>query len=247
MIDYNRYVYTKSELVKYGAGGGILGFIILMLFYDHVLFCVFLAVPAAILFLKIFRHSLIEKRKWELTVQFKDAMESLVSALVAGYSLENAMGQAKKDLALMYSEQDIILREFEYMTRKLELKVPVEKLIGDLGERSGVEDIITFGEILMTAKKTGGNLVQVMRRTSANISEKIEMKREIDALVSGKKMESRCMTAIPLLMIVYLRIFSPGFLDPLYRNVMGAGIMTGALIVYAGAFLWGQRIMKIDF
>ncbi len=247
MIDYNKYVYTKREFIKYGLGGGLVSFIILMLFYDHVLFCVFLAVPAAIFFLKIFKHSLVEKRRWELTVQFKDAMESLVSALVAGYSLENAVGQAKRDLALMYSEQDIILREFGYMTRKLELKVPVEKLIRDLGARSGAEDIITFSEILMTAKKTGGNLVQVMKRTSANISEKIEMKREMDALVSGKKMESRCMTAIPLLMIVYLRIFSPGFLDPLYRNLPGAGVMTGALIVYTGAFLWGQRIMKIDF
>ncbi|MCM1244551.1 MAG: type II secretion system F family protein [Roseburia sp.] len=247
MIDYNRYVYTKRELVKYGLGGGIISFVILMLFYDHALVCMLLAVPAAVLFLKIFKHSLIEKRRWQLTVQFKDAMESLVSAMAAGYSLENAVGQAKKDLALMYSEDDIIRKEFEHLVRKLELKVPVEKLLGDLGMRSGVEDIILFGEILVTAKKTGGNIVQVMRRTSANISEKIEMKREIDALVSGKKMESRCMTAVPLLMIVYLRIFSPGFLDPLYRNPAGAAVMTGALLVYAGAFLWGQRIMKIDF
>lgn len=247
MIDYKKYVYTKTEIIKYGLGGGMAGFIILMLFYDHVLFCGLLAVPTAIIFLKIFKHSLIERRRWELTVQFKDAMESLVSALVAGYSLENAMRQSERDLALMYSEQDIILREFEYMTRKLELKVPVETLIRDLGARSEAEDIIIFGEILMTAKKTGGNLVQVMKRTSANIMEKIEIRREIDGLVSGKKMEARCMTAIPLLMIVYLRIFSPGFLDPLYRNLAGAGIMTGALAVYVGAFLWGQRIMKIDF
>lgn len=233
--------------MKYGAGGVVTAFIILMLFYDHVLVCAILAVPSAALFLKMLRRSLIEKRRWKLTIQFKDAMESLVSALVAGYSLENAVGQARQDLALMYSEQDLILREFEHMKRKLELKVSVEALIRELGERSGAEDIITFGEILMTARRTGGNLVQVMKRTSVNITEKIEIKREIETLVSGKKMESRCMTAIPLLMIVYLRTFSPGFLDPLYRNPAGAGIMTGALVVYAVAFVWGQKIMKINF
>ncbi len=47
-------------------------------------------------------------------------------------------------------------------------------------------------------------------------------------------------------MILYLRIFSPGFLDPLYNNLMGGMVMTGALVVYGAAFLWGQKIMRIE-
>lgn len=247
MIDYNQYVYTKAEWFKYGLGAGGVGFIILMLFYDHVILCGVGSVPVVILFMWLYRYSLMEKRKWQLTLQFKDAMESLVSALVAGYSLENAVLETRKDLLLMYRQEDIIMREFSYMANKLQLKVPVETLMKDLGRRSGVEDIITFSEILLTAKKTGGNLVRVMKCTAGNIGEKIEMKREVETLVAGKKMESACMTAIPLLMIVYLRIFSPGFLDPLYHNALGAGIMTAALAVYAISFLWGQKIMKIQF
>lgn len=247
MIDYNQYVYTRREFVKYGLGGGAVGFGLLMLFYDNVILCLFLAVPIDVLFLQRYRHWLAERRRWRLTVQFKDAMESLVSAMAAGYSLENSIREARNDLALMYREEDIIMKELDYMIHKIKLKVPVEHLIKELGDRSGAEDIMTFAEILMTAKRTGGNLVQVMRHTAANITEKIETRREIETLVSGKKMEAKCMTAIPLLMILYLRIFSPGFLDPLYHNIMGAGIMTIALAVYVISFLWGQRIMKIDF
>ena len=122
----------------------------------------------------------------------------------------------------------------------------VEKLMLELGERSGIEDIRMFSEILMTAKKTGGNLVKIMKRTADNISEKIETKREIETVIAGKKMEARCMNVIPFGIIVYLRVFSPGFLDPLYGNLAGILIMTVSLMVYAGAFWWSYKITDIS-
>ena len=152
----------------------------------------------------------------------------------------------QKDLMLMYQKEDLIIREFEYLTTQAGLHVPVEKLMLELGERSGIEDIRMFSEILMTAKKTGGNLVKIMKRTADNISEKIETKREIETVIAGKKMEARCMNVIPFGIIVYLRVFSPGFLDPLYGNLAGILIMTVSLMVYAGAFWWSYKITDIS-
>ena len=242
MINYNKYVYTKKELIRYGLCGGSAGFVLLMLFYNNVVLCGVLSLPAALFFLGYYRKILLERRRWQLTIQFKDAMESLVSALSAGYSLENSVREAVGDLKLIYSPEDIIRKEFDHMRRRMD----VETLMKELGERSGVEDIMMFSEILGTARRTGGNLVRIMRQTSSNIAEKIEVRREIETLVAGKKMEAACMTAVPLLMILYLRIFSPGFLDPLYNNLMGGIVMTGALAVYSASFLWGQHIMKIE-
>ncbi len=247
MIDYNQYVYTRTEWIRYGAMGAGIGFVLFLLFYNSLIVGSVLAILFAFGFLMYYRGICAERRRWELTVQFKDAMESLVAALVAGYSLENAVVEAHKDLAFMYESEAIIMKELDYMIGKIQLKVSVEALVQDLGKRSGVPDIITFGEILSTAKRTGGNIAQVMRRTAGNIAEKIEMKREMETLVAGKKMEARFMTAIPLLMIVYLRLFSPGFLDPLYHNLSGVLIMTIALMVYVISFLWSQKIMTIQF
>lgn len=246
MIDYNQYVYTKKEVVRYGLCGVSVAFVLLMLFYNNILLCGIISVPVALLFLGYYRRILLERRRWQLTIQFKDAMESLVSGLSAGYSLENSVREAAEDLKLIYSSDDIIRKEFDHMRRRLELKITVEALMKELAVRSGAEDIMMFSEILGTARQTGGNLVCIMRQTSSNIAAKIEVRREIETLVAGKKMEAACMTAVPLLMILYLRIFSPGFLDPLYNNLMGGMVMTGALAVYGAAFLWGQHIMKIE-
>ncbi len=247
MINYNQYEYSKAEKLAYGLVSMAGGFGVLWLFYDSLPVSFVGSLCFSVGFLMYYRRVRAKQRRWQLTIQFKDAMESVVSALVAGYSLENAIVEARKDLTLMYEPDAIILREFDSMIHKLEVNVSVEMLIQDLGKRSGVEDIQTFGEILSTAKKTGGNIAQVMRRTAANIGDKIEIKREIDTLIAGKRMEAACMTAIPLLMIVYLRVFSPGFLDPLYQGLAGVLFMTVALIVYIFSFLWGQKIMEITF
>ena len=54
------------------------------------------------------------------------------------------------------------------------------------------------------------------------------------------------MNVIPFGIIIYLRVFSPGFLDPLYGNPAGILIMTVSLMIYVGAFCWSQNITDIS-
>ena len=246
MIGYNEYRYSQKEKILYGSFGMFMGLVIAILFYNNIYSVIVFLILGAVFSLKYFRQILIKKQKEKLAIQFKDAMESMISALSAGYSLENSIYEAQKDLALIYKKDDLILQEFDYFLSQIHLHVPVEKLMLDFGERSGLEDIRIFSEILVTAKKTGGNLVKIMKRTSDNIAEKMETKREIETVIAGKKMEANCMNIIPLAIILYLRIFSPDFLDPLYGNLLGMGIMTGALGIYGFAFWWSQKIINIS-
>ena len=246
MISYTTYTYSRQENISYGAVGIVLGALIGVLFFNRIPVIIVLGVFGGVICLKYYSRVLLRRQQETLLIQFKDAMESMISALSAGYSLENSVYEAQKDLMLMYRKEDLIIREFEYLTTQAGLHVPVEKLMLELGERSGLEDIRTFSEILFTAKKTGGNLVKIMKRTAENNSEKIETKREIETVIAGKKMEARCMNVIPFGIIIYLRVFSPGFLDPLYGNPAGILIMTVSLMIYVGAFCWSHKITDIS-
>lgn len=246
MISYTTYTYSRQKKIRYGAVGIVLGAIIGVLFFNRIPVVIVLGAFGGVICLKYYSRVLLRRQQETLLIQFKDAMESMISALSAGYSLENSVYEAQKDLMLMYRKEDLIIREFEYLTTQAGLHVPVEKLMLELGERSGLEDIRIFSEILLTAKKTGGNLVKIMKRTAENISEKIETKREIETVIAGKKMEARCMNVIPFGIIIYLRVFSPGFLDPLYGNPAGILIMTVSLMIYVGAFCWSHKITDIS-
>lgn len=245
MTDYGVYRYTGKEIVRYGLLGMMGSYLVFYLFYRNFLLCLPLSAVGGWGFLQYEKKRRIEKNKWMLMVEFKDAMDSFVSALAAGYSMENAVSETYHNLQLMYGRETPMLRELKEMKQKLTLHQSLDLLLLDLGRRSGVEDITTFAQIYSTARKSGGNLVKVMKRTADNIGEKMEIQREIQTMIAGKKMEATCMMVIPLLIILYLLIFSPGFLDPLYQGAGGRMFMTIALLVYAAAVFWSQSIMKV--
>ncbi len=245
VVDYNTYHMSRGEIIRYGVMGYAGSFVILYLFYWSIPGCLAVSAIGGVLFVLYERGELAKKRQWELMLQFKDAMDSFVSALVAGYSMDNAVQEAYRDLMLMYGKETPILLELKDMQQKLMLRQPLDQLFLDLGRRSGLEDIITFSQIYATARRSGGNLVRVMKRTADNIGEKVDVQREIRTMISGKKMESTCMMVIPLLIIVYMQVFSPGFLSPLYSGLTGRLFMTAALVVYAVSVCWSRKIIDI--
>jgi tight adherence protein B len=246
MTDYRHHQFSKGEYIRYGLMGMAGSFFVLYLFYWNVPICLILSLAGGFLFIRYEKKEQAKRDQWQLTLEFKDAMDSFVSALVAGYSMDNAVREAYRDLQLMYEKDTPMLRELKDILQKLRLRQPLDELFMDLGRRSGVEDIITFSQIYATARRSGGNLVKVMKRTADNIGEKVEVQREIQTMIAGKKMESSCMMVIPLFIIVYLQIFSPGFLQPLYEGVMGRAFMTFALAVYVVSVFWSRKIMSIQ-
>ena len=92
----------------------------------------------------------------------------------------------------------------------------MEELLYDLGIRSRVEDILNFTDVLIQAKKMGGNMRGILNRCISSIEERIEVKKEIDAILASRKMEQKIMSFIPLGIILYMQITSPEFLSVLY-------------------------------
>ena len=205
-----------------------------------------LSSPICIGLMKTFKKKRIQDRKWELQSQFKDGIQSISNALNTGYSIENSFGEAIKDLNLLYEKDALIIKEFRFIQRQITMNKNVEELILEFGRRSGVDDILSFAEIISTAKRTGGDLIKVIKITSDNISERMEIQREIKTLITAKKLEGNIMSLLPVFIILYLRICMPGFLMPLYTTFVGRMVMTSALLTYVAAVWLLQKIINIQ-
>lgn len=245
MINIVKPLFIKRENTGYLLQGIIIIIVLSTLFYRSVLGILFLS-PLVYFYVRRKQKDRLKERKWKLNLEFKDGILALSAALEAGYSAENAFEEASKDLKQVYLEDSLIIKEFGYISNQLHMNITVEKALNDFSERTGVEDIISFAEVFNTAKRTGGDLINVIKITSNIISDKIEVKREIITLITSKRLEANIMKLVPLIILMYLSLSSPGFLDPLYHNLLGIFIMTIFLLFYLGAYLIIDKIVAIE-
>ena len=182
---------------------------------------------------------------WKLNLQFADAIRSLSAALEAGYSVENGLAEAYRDLSVTYGEDELIMRELKAVLAEIRNGVPVEDAFSGLAARSGVDDIAGFADVFSTAQRTGGNIIAIIRSTTEMIRTRIDLKREIRTAVSAAKYEADIMKFVPFGVLLYLRIFSPDMVSSLYGNLPGVIFMTVVLAIYAVLCEVSERMVKI--
>lgn len=246
LIDYAVYEMSFQEKVKYSLIAGIVIFGISYLFYDHLILS-FIVACLGIIYPKFKKNDLKNKRKDELSLQFKEAISSLASSLAAGQSIENAFRDVLRDLKLLYPDENTyIIKEFQLINRRIENGEIVERAIADFANRSDIDDIKNFSDVFITCKRTGGDLVEIIKRTADIITDKIEIQQDIKVLVSQKKFESKIMAIAPLGITLFLKMSSPDFVAPLYEfGTPGPIIMTVVLICVGCSLLISQKIMDI--
>jgi tight adherence protein B len=246
LIDYSQYELTMNEKLITVSAVGIAIFVIGFIFYKNVMIACLLS-TSSLYFLRIRRRQLLQRRKNELNDQFKQALFSLSSSLSAGRSFENSIAETVQDLQMLYANpQTYIIVEFNAIVQKLRNGENVENALKQFSERADMEDIRNFSEVLSICKRSGGNLIEVIRRTAAMIGEKIEIQQDIALLVAQKRFESRILSFAPLVIVALLSFSSPDYMLPLYQGFVGKTIMTLALVLLFVCFMLTNKIMKIQ-
>lgn len=224
--------------------GFVLQALIALCFYQSVVAFVILS-PVNYIFFRINEKEKIRQIRGNIEVQFKEMLMSISASLRAGYAIENACKEALGEMGLLYGKESIIYRELSHITKQLYNNRTIESLFIELANKTRISEIREFADILVIAKKQGGNLPTIIQNTSKVIGDKIEMNREIRTIVSGKKTEQAIMNMMPIVIILYMGATSPNFFSPLYHNAMGIVIMTVCLVLYLVAYVISYKILDI--
>ena len=215
------------------------------LFYRSF-WAVLLLVPIWIWYYYRLLETLWNQKESEFQLQFKEAIQSLASALNIGYSVENAFREVQKELKLIYPGEARISKELSVIVRQLRMNIPVEQALEELAKRTGQEDVRNFVTVFVAAKKSGGDMIAIIQNTADQISDKVDVKREINTILAAKKYEFQIMSGVPYAIIGYMMLSFPEFMEALYGTMFGTGVMTICLAMYLGAYYLGVKILRIE-
>jgi len=245
LTDYRVYTLSKSQRALAVAVGGLVVFAAAYLFYRSWIVALLFA-AAGLWAPRLWRDHLAEQRRQRLRLQFKEALASLTSSLAAGRSVENAFRTLADDLQLIYPDPKTdILREFILIRIRLDNGEPLEPVLRNFSERAGIEDVTNFVDVFATGKRTGGDLVEIIRATAQTIGEKLDIQLEIAVMIAQKKFESRIMMVIPFVFLGFLAATAPDYMAPLYASPMGYVLLTVCLAVLALCYWFMIRLMAI--
>ncbi|MHA0857203.1 type II secretion system F family protein [Paenibacillus sp. CMAA1364] len=242
--DYSMYELSILERVLCILCAAIVMYAIGYLFYHQWIISLLIACSGWVA-PRFWRKYMLNRRRAALSLHFKQALYSLSSSLSAGRSVENGFREAIQDLRMLDPEaENDLIRELSIICARMEYGEPIEDALQDFSRRASMEDITNFADVFTTCKRTGGDLVEVVRRTSNIIGEKLDIQQEISVMIAQKRFESKVILVTPLFMIGFMNISSPDYMLPMYSG-FGFIISTFSLVILAACAIWITKIMDI--
>lgn len=243
--DYRVYILSPLEWLKYGMlGMGVCGLTAYTFYRSITAFL--LLMPVGLLYPFYKRGDLRRERVRQLGLQFKEGILVLSSFLGAGYSLENSLSMSVKELEGLYGASGMITGEFSLLSAGIRMNRPVELLLMEFGARSGLEDVDNFAQVFASARRSGGELVEIIHYTAGIIRDKVQVQEEIHTMTASRMFEQKIMNGIPFFIVLYIDLTSPGFFHVMYETAMGRAVMSMCLAMYAGAIVLSRKVLEIE-
>lgn len=262
MINYKVYKMSGNEKTLYFMLAFVIGAAVAYLFYGglgkddygnatiityicDIVIMALVGLASGRLFIPIRKDQIILNRKKKLRTQFIDLLDSLATSISSGKNVPNAFIAAREDLLVQYQPDAFIVQEVDNIISGIKNNIDVGSMLINFGERSGIQDIRTFGRVFETAYSKGANLKDVVRNSHLILSNKCEIETEIETKVASSKNEQNIMIIMPIVLVAMLKMSGGDFAQN-FTTPMGMVCTTIAIGAFVGAYFIGRKILKIE-
>lgn len=173
--------------------------------------------------------------------QLPEALDTLVSAMKAGYSLQSGMKFVGDEMAPPLGP------EFMRFYEEQRLGMEVRTALLAMQHRVSDVDFRMFVTAVLIQRETGGNLSEVLGRISSLMRERAALKGEVETLTAESKMSARILSVLPLLVFVVINLIQPDFTRPMLASVVGQWLMAGAVASVLVGYVMMMRIANVEY
>ncbi len=168
-----------------------------------------------------------------------DGLDLMARALRAGHSVAAA-------IEIVAQEGGEPLRsEFREVYKQQSFGLPQRDALLQLGRRVPSADLQIVITAMLVQKETGGNLVDILERTTAVLRDRMRIQGELRVRTAQGRLTGWILCLLPVLMFFFMSAADPGYADVLLRDPMGRKLTYAGIFMMAVGGLMIRKIVKI--
>ncbi len=199
------------------------------------------------LVLSVFFYIAIKKETYQKNLDsyyldaFIDFLNQINANLCIGMGFDSSIIASSKMLQndLSYSSKTI-----KKLNHSVQMGVRGELLFQHVCEAFPIYEATLFSRMMHLSKETGSNPSIITGITIDKLYMKHKVNNEIEMILYQKKLEQMILCLAPMLIILFIRISSPGYMDILYQTTVGKVVMTFALGLILAMKSISEHIIK---
>jgi tight adherence protein B len=168
-----------------------------------------------------------------------DAMDLVSRALQAGHSLTAALDLVGQEIA------DPVGKEFRRVSEEQNLGLPLRDALLNLADRVPVPDVQFLVAAMLIQRETGGNLVEVLDKTTALLRERVRLQGEIRIYTAQGRLTGWILCVLPIIMFFALNALNPNYTAPLLNEPVGRHLLIAGVVFMAFGILVIRSIVSI--
>ena len=182
---------------------------------------------APYLYLK-FRRS---RRLQSFNSSLPDAIDLMSRALRAGHSLNSAI-EVVSDQA-----GEAVAAEFNAVARQQNFGLPLRDALLQMADRVPSKDLRFVVTAMLVQKETGGNLTEILDRTTFVIHERLRIEGEVRVRTAQGRLTGWILSLLPVLMLFLLNMIDPDYSRMLLHDPTGQKLLyLGVALIAIGSF-----------
>jgi tight adherence protein B len=185
----------------------------------------------------LFRRNL---RFGKFEKQLPDSLDMMVSALRVGHSLNAALNLVTREC------EEPIRGEFKICFDEQNYGLDLRTAMTNLVARVPLQDLKIVTTAILIQKESGGNLAEVLDKTSRVIRERFRLKRQVKTHTAQGRLTGWILSILPIALGVALYWMNPQSMSVLWTTQVGVKLLyiSGAMTV-VGTFII-HKIVNMD-
>ncbi|OEE71381.1 type II secretion system F family protein [Vibrio splendidus] len=188
----------------------------------------------------LFVQNRVTYRMARFEEQLPEALDIIRRALQAGQPLVQSFNEVGEELP------DPIGVEFKNTYNLLNYGYDLRLAILQMTERVPTVSMLAFSSAVMLQKETGGNLSENLQKVSEVLRARFKLERKIKTLSAESRLSAWILTLSPFGLFFALRVASPEYIEPLYKDPRGLSMVSVGIVLLAIGALWIKKIISIE-